>query len=398
MEWLPFASSPALSTRACRGYERAAADPGLLVREHQVSIEKRYRSSMRTAVDLCSVRHRNAHDVHDVQRARVAESAPAWVNFAAGVMAAFVTRTVLIPLDTIKTNMQSATVAQLRGLPWHRRLVFVARSIVKRHGVLGFWRGLPVAVIGNAPAQAVYMATYEALKSMMHVAEPTPDVVRRSTPRTIVRIAIAAALADTVASLVRVPPEVIKQQVQTGQHQNAISALRALARQPLHRGGLYRGFWAQVARDVPFAVSLFVVYESLNEFFVQRRMHADSKTGDGHHIATANALGNGRKPVWTGSVAGTVAAICTMPMDIARTRLMARPYGEYAGVWQAIYQIAREEGPMTLWAGTWLRILYKMPSSTLFLASFDWSRAALVRIQRALCCEAANHVEHNLYP
>jgi hypothetical protein len=326
---------------------------------------------------------------NEAQLALSKEPAPAWINFASGVVATFVTRTVLIPLDTIKTNMQSTAASQLCGLRWYARVAYVTRNIVRRHGVLGLWRGLPVSVLGSAPAQAVYMATYEAFKVGLRVADPSGEQVRRSTPRTLLRIALAAALADTVASLVRVPPEVVKQQVQTGRYRNTWSALCALTKQPLHRGGLYRGFWAQVARDIPFAVSLFVVYESLNEIVRQRRIQAQSDWRDQHQrqmpAATIGVLK--RKPLWTGSVAGTVAAICTMPMDIARTRLMARPYGEYTGVWQAVQQIAREEGLMMLWAGTWLRILYKMPSSTLFLASFDWSRATLLRIRRALRCE-----------
>lgn len=320
--------------------------------------------------------------VNDAQQARSRDEVPAWINFAAGVVATLVTRTVLIPLDTIKTNLQSTLSTQLRGMSWHARVAYVTRNVVQRHGMLGLWRGLPVSVLGSAPAQAVYMTTYEAFKVALRVAEPSGDQVRRSTPRALVRIALAAALADTVASLVRVPPEVVKQQVQTGRFRNASSALCALAKQPLHRGGLYRGFWAQVARDVPFAMALFVVYESLNEIVRQRRIQARSDSRDQQQTPAAATMLN-RKPVWTGSVAGTVAALCTMPMDIARTRLMARPYGEYKGVWQAVLQIAREEGFMTLWSGTWLRILYKMPSSTLFLASFDWSRSALSRLQRA---------------
>ncbi|KAK4534355.1 hypothetical protein CDCA_CDCA01G0380 [Cyanidium caldarium] len=327
--------------------------------------------------------HRSDAHVSRIASERETGTAAPWMNFVAGVVATLVTRVALTPFDVVKTNLQY--IKGQPGLPTllPYRVGWVMRDIARRNGPAGFWSGLPAALLGGAPAQALYMTVYSACKVRLGASHP--DASRGA----LLRVAAAAALADAMVALVRVPPEVVKQQLQTGQHRNTWAAVRALAQRPLHRGGFYQGFWAQVWRDVPFAVTLFVAYELLNRQAASRAARAQHTAQVG---TDALAPPPSSSPVaWTSGAAGAIAALCTMPMDVARTRLMTRPPDEYRGVWHAMQRIAREDGVATLFAGTIPRILYKIPSASIFLTSFEATRTMLLRHHQR--CNAGDATE-----
>lgn len=311
------------------------------------------------------------------------------VNFIAGAVATLVTRAAIMPVDTLKTNLQhytpAAGTARAPTAAGWRALTTVVRRIVAPRGVRGFWRGLPAAVAGGAPAQAVYMSVYEACKTRFAAraaaaADRGAGGAERGAPLRFWHIAVSAAVGDCVAALVRVPPEVIKQQLQTGQHANTWSAIRTIAASR-GLGGFYQGFFGQVARDVPFAVALFGMYEFLNARCARQRDERRAQLGRRQRRQRQqqqqerDGVDDEKRPMWTGGVAGALAAAVTMPLDVARTRLMTTR--RYRGVGDAIVRVAREEGALRLWAGTLPRVLYKIPSSSIFLASFELTRRAL---------------------
>jgi hypothetical protein len=83
---------------------------------------------------------------------------------------------------------------------------------------------------------------------------------------------LAAGLGEIFACLVRVPTEIIKQRLQVGMHGSIVEAAKAVV---LEDGalGMYRGLYATIFREIPFALVQFPLYEELKasvSHFAQR--------------------------------------------------------------------------------------------------------------------------------
>lgn len=88
-------------------------------------------------------------------------------------------------------------------------------GMVRSNGAGSLYRGLLASVAVSAPSSAVFFTAYE------HIKRATERIGRNpSLPLEFLvpaAPAIASALGNCVSSVVRVPPEVIKQRVQAGQ-------------------------------------------------------------------------------------------------------------------------------------------------------------------------------------
>lgn len=100
------------------------------------------------------------------------------------------------------------------------------------------------------------------------------------------------------------PVETIKQRAQASD-----TPLRRIVREALIHDkvyGLYRGFLSTIARDIPFALIQLPLWE-----YTKRLV---SKVRERKVSSLESAL--------CGSFAGFTAAICTNPIDVAKTRIM----------------------------------------------------------------------------
>lgn len=233
------------------------------------------------------------------------------VNFTAAGLATFTSRIALHPLDTLRTLAQRPPTSTRRAV-----------------SLLSLWSGFPAAALGSVPAQSLYYTAYSSLKPVLGVAP-------------------AAALANVAAAVIRVPAELLKQRAQTGG-----GGARAILRADGLRG-LWRGYPAQVIRDVPYAIALFAVYEGMNK------------------------RGYGRRGLVTGAIAGTFASLVTSPMDLMKTRsMLAQGSAPEVG----LMKILRTEGGAVLWKGAGYRVLYKCCSSALFFGALEVYKRFFFRV------------------
>ncbi|KAL1302435.1 hypothetical protein AAFC00_002828 [Neodothiora populina] len=84
----------------------------------------------------------------------------------AGMCASVMAKTIVFPLDTVRKRLQvqGPTRAKyvFRNIPaYEAGLWGTVRAIVRREGIRGLYRGLPVGLIKAAPASAATMWTYE---------------------------------------------------------------------------------------------------------------------------------------------------------------------------------------------------------------------------------------------
>jgi len=103
----------------------------------------------------------------------------------------------LYPIDTIKTRLQ----LMLKGGGW--------KALVKQGGAKNLYAGVWGNLVGVAPASAVFMGIYEPVKAAISD--------RVSEERSFLAPLGAGSAAGVVASVIRVPTEVVKQRLQSGQ-------------------------------------------------------------------------------------------------------------------------------------------------------------------------------------
>ena len=103
----------------------------------------------------------------------------------------------LYPIDTIKTRLQ-ATISG-GGV----------RALLQSGGGKALYAGLWGNLAGVVPASAIFMGIYEPVKQ--HIARRVPE------NRNYLAALGGGALAGLAASIVRVPTEVVKQRLQTGE-------------------------------------------------------------------------------------------------------------------------------------------------------------------------------------
>ena len=103
----------------------------------------------------------------------------------------------LYPIDTIKTRLQASISGG--GL----------RALLKGGGGNALYAGVWGNLAGVMPASAIFMGVYEPVKQ--HISRKVPE------NRQYLGALGGGALAGFAASFIRVPTEVVKQRLQTGQ-------------------------------------------------------------------------------------------------------------------------------------------------------------------------------------
>ena len=79
-------------------------------------------------------------------------------------------------------------------------------------------------------------------------------------------------------------------------------------------------------------------------------------------------------------MAGGVAAACTTPLDVIKTRIMlSTKQGESPTISQTFAKILREEGWMRLFSGVVPRVLWISLGGSIFLGVYEVAKDTLVR-------------------
>ncbi|WFC95768.1 S-adenosylmethionine transporter [Malassezia brasiliensis] len=245
------------------------------------------------------------------------------------------------PIDTIKTRLQSA------------------QGFWKAGGFTGVYRGMGSVAVGSAPGASIFFVTYESLKSYLSRTFYPGHAKDAKAMSPFVHMT-SASIAEVAACLVRVPTEVVKSRQQTAAY-GRISSLTAFRQVVAGEGvaGLYRGFGGTILREIPFTCIQFPLYEFLKH----------------------KAAGRAKEPTWwqaaaTGSVAGSVAAAMTTPLDVIKTRIMlAKTHaGEVAvdtRISATLSRIVQQGGIGALFAGVVPRTLWIGLGGAVFLGTFD---------------------------
>ncbi|VVA31558.1 PREDICTED: S-adenosylmethionine [Prunus dulcis] len=252
----------------------------------------------------------------------------------AGGTAGVVVETALYPIDTIKTRLQAA-----RG----------GGKIVLK----GLYSGLAGNLAGVLPASAIFVGVYE----------PTKQKLLKMFPENLSALAhfTAGAFGGVAASLVRVPTEVVKQRMQTGQFTSASDAVRLIASKEGFKG-FYAGYGSFLLRDLPFDAIQFCLYEQLRL---------------GYKAAAKRELNDPENAI-IGAFAGAITGAATTPLDVIKTRLMVQgSANQYKGIIDCVQTIVREEGPPALLKGIGPRVLWIGIGGSIFFGVLERTKRFL---------------------
>ncbi|RDY05623.1 Glucan endo-1,3-beta-glucosidase 8, partial [Mucuna pruriens] len=223
----------------------------------------------------------------------------------AGGTAGVVVETALYPIDTIKTRLQA-------GCSW-RRKTNIERPL--------FW-------IGWEPCWC---------------------------------LTTAGAIGGIAASLIRVPTEVIKQRMQTGQFTSASGAVRLIASKEGFKG-FYAGYGSFLLRDLPFDAIQFCIYEQIRL---------------GYMLAARRNLNDPENAI-IGAFAGALTGAITTPLDVIKTRLMVQgSANQYKGIVDCVQTIIKEEGPGAFLKGIGPRVLWIGIGGSIFFGVLESTKRFL---------------------
>jgi len=83
----------------------------------------------------------------------------------AGILASVTAKTAVFPLDTVRKRLQvqgpTRALYVHRNIPIYKGVLATVKQIMRREGLRGLYRGLPVSLLKAAPASAITMWTYE---------------------------------------------------------------------------------------------------------------------------------------------------------------------------------------------------------------------------------------------
>ncbi|CAM6032798.1 unnamed protein product [Sphagnum compactum] len=271
----------------------------------------------------------------------------------AGTMARTLSQVCGHPVDTVKTRMQiREPTKKLRK--WKKKIISKHIGIGPVgvdnwffKGPADLYRGVTGAILGTVPNALLYFAVYETSTSKLE----------KYLPKGAVHV-VSASMGTIVASIVRVPADTLKHRVQAYMHPNVFEAFRSVVTAE-GIGGLYKGFWPTLLRDVPEIAIQFGVYEKLRGVVQAKRNVTKLTTPE--HLAL-------------GACAGAIAATITMPLDLVKTHQQC---GIGQGIPRIVMSVMEEKGAAGLFTGVGARALHVSLMSALFFGLFEYCKMVM---------------------
>ncbi|KAF8067158.1 SAMC1 [Scenedesmus sp. PABB004] len=288
----------------------------------------------------------------------------------AGALARALSQSTIHPLDTLKVRMQArglagggpaapaaapAAAAAPPGLSKFGQLVPPPGGrpdlAAMGAGLASLYKGVVGAASGAGIAIGAYFAVYGvACNAIGASTDLSPSAVAF----------VSGGIAAAGSSVVKVPLAVCIRSVQAGVYPNVFAAASAITARAGPRG-LFTGFFPTLLEDVPDMAVKFAAYESM------RQLHAKLSGGRPASPQEDFAMG---------ATAGALAAGCTTPLDVIKTRMMcaaaSRP--TMAG---AAAEILAASGPRGFLAGLGPRALSNGINSAVFFCFFEAIRGGI---------------------
>lgn len=277
-------------------------------------------------------------------------------SLACGAFGRLVQILTMYPVDTIKTRIQVSRIST----PSSKASPLAPLSAALQQGSL--YRGAAFSLLGQIPYGMLTFGLYETFRT--HFSKRFPQLPDWA------QIILAASAGDAVGSLWLTPSEVVKSKTQAGLYATPVAAARATAKQGSRF--FYQGYFAAIARDIPFRAIQLSLYERFRSWYTSHRGGATTQLSPIENLLI-------------GALSGTVTAVFTTPLDVIRTRMMSQASGSqalYKNALDCIVKTVSKEGPTALFKGIAPRCVLLGPSSAVFFLAYEASKSFFRRRQR----------------
>ncbi|CAB3226629.1 unnamed protein product [Arctia plantaginis] len=313
-------------------------------------------------------------------------------QMASACSGALITSLFMTPLDVVKIRLQAQQKALLsnkcylycNGLMEHlcpcgepawlpKRVHFQGTfdafyKIAKIEGVGALWSGLSPTLVLALPCTVIYFVSYEQLRLKMKNAYNnfTADPVGQPIWIPL----IAGATARTIAVTIVSPLELIRTKMQSKKltYAEITLALRKVFKNEGYRG-LFRGLGSTLLRDVPFSGIYWTTFESTKRGF--------EKPTSEKNTFILN--------FFCGSVAGSIAALVTLPFDVVKTHQQielgekeiytdGKVHQRAANMKNIALNIYKNNGFKGLFTGLLPRIFKVAPACAIMIATFEYGK------------------------
>mmetsp|Transcript_1784 Transcript_1784/g.3047 ORF Transcript_1784/g.3047 Transcript_1784/m.3047 type:complete len:644 (+) Transcript_1784:10-1941(+) len=272
------------------------------------------------------------------------ESMPFWRHACAGSLAGISEHVGMYPLDTVKTRMQA--------MPGNSGVVQTMQTIISERGFLGFLRGASVIGAGCIPAHCGLFITYELGKDWL---------LKNGNGHQPFHTAVCGAVAASVHDVVLTPTDVVKQRLQLGCYNGPFDCVQSILRAE-GVNALYRSLPVTLMSNVPNTAVLAAVNESMKLV-----LGLDRKKTSSSYL-----------PYFLcGGVAGAVAAMATLPLDVIKTRIQTQgavnlnTASRYQGVIAIARDIFQSNGFAGFYKGMVPRIIQATPSAAMCWGTYE---------------------------
>jgi solute carrier family 25 protein 39/40 len=261
------------------------------------------------------------------------------------------------------------------------------RKIARNEGVTTLWRGLSPTLMMGIPANIIYFAGYDWLRTddRSPIKQGVSDVWAPF---------VAGAIARTAAASATSPVEMFRTRLQATPGTGAghfKATLEGLYQMTQARGytSLWRGLSLTMWRDVPFSGLYWWGYEEVKKGLESARKNAPHRHGsDPETPSTATAF---LDSFIAGASSGAVAALVTTPFDVGKTRQQVFRHmddkvsttsqhapvapkavvPEQLSLPRFLLHIFREEGTNGLFRGWAARCLKVAPACAIMISTYE---------------------------
>lgn len=200
------------------------------------------------------------------------------------------------------------------------------------------YAGLLPKLVLYVPYQSLYMSSYVSAKKLL---SPSKEQMYL--------FPLCGALAELSSSIVRLPMEVIKQRMQSGEIKNSIAAVKYALTHPT-KVYSFKLFAAQtLCSDIPFGCVNWSVYEIASEHY--------------SYIPVT----------YRGFLAGFTACVLTQPLDTVKTNAVVKNISFPDSFRSLTADSPSPYGALCrLYRGWWARVLHVAPTTAIYMTIFTY--------------------------
>lgn len=284
---------------------------------------------------------------------------PLWKLALAGALATMVSDMSMHPMDCIKTLQQSD---QGMGL----NVGQAAQVVYAQLGLAGFYKGFGTFALCDSVGGALKFSTFEVLKRQVQ-----PKLPEGATKNAV--LFACAAVAFVASSVITVPGELLKQQLQMAHYSGLWEATTSIMK--THGvSGFYQGYEGVFLRDVPYTAMELGLYEMLkNAYSSMQQQQQQHETGEGSSTASPapTSLGPSVEIVAAG-LTGAIAGYLTTPLDTIKTKMMVDSQYMGGSFWDTLMLTVHDHGLASIWVGGIARVAWLLPLTAIYLPTYDF--------------------------